>query len=104
MIDEVSSVIFSGIYNRQGNADEKIAGGAYAFNTLIPETRLYAGLWHRLKESYMPYIGISTSKIMAGLNYSLPSKSVLSYRPRAFEFSLIFTLKSERSVGNTCPF
>ncbi len=103
-ISDFSAIILSGLYSRQQNAEEKIAGVAYSYLTSISDTRLYGGLWYSFAESYTPYIGINFKNIMVGANYSISSNQILSYRPRSTEFSITYTLRSIRSVGRNCYF
>jgi hypothetical protein len=94
----------------QKNVTDQFIGVAYALrnNPIYFHTnniKLYAGLWYRINESIIPYIGINYNNFDVGLNYSMlsPASSVYIYQPRTFEISLIYKHKSALKQSLSCP-
>jgi len=109
-ISKQSSILVSGVYMNQREVNDKLIGIAYGLKN-IPDyyhtnrVKLYTGLWYRLNESVIPYIGIEYDNFDVGVNYSFlsPSSSVYIYQPRTFEVSLIYKYKSPFKQSLSCP-
>lgn len=105
-INSLSSVLFSGVYMKQASTKDQLIGAAYAirtdngYNNNANQVKLFAGLWYRVNDSYIPYLGVEFNDYNVGLNYSIPTYSVFTYQPRTFELSLIYKHKSKTAL---CP-
>jgi type IX secretion system PorP/SprF family membrane protein len=67
------------IYQRQGGASETVLGGAMAFDVNGDETNpinLYTGLWYRLKDAFIPYLGLEYGGFRFGFSYDLNNSSL----------------------------
>ncbi|MBW4891667.1 PorP/SprF family type IX secretion system membrane protein [Mucilaginibacter sp. HMF5004] len=105
IFNDVSSVLFSGYYNQQADATDAIYGAAYGLK-LYPNNEilgLYVGLWQRLHNSFIPYIGADYRKISIGLDYGIPSSTSFGFSPQTFEVSVIYKLGSNSSKAPICP-
>lgn len=104
-INSLSSVLFSGVYMSQGGINDSLLGAAYAFklDDDLYRTKIYLGVWYRVNESYIPYLGIDYDNFSAGVNYNLSALAVNSYHPATFEFSLIFKHRSTSNSSSLCP-
>jgi type IX secretion system PorP/SprF family membrane protein len=101
----VSSVLFSGYYMDQDGAKDRILGGAYCLkmnNSYSQILNLYFGMWYRLSDSYIPYLGMDYENLNVGVNYGLPSSSQLNFRPNTFEVSLTYKIHSNLKTA-LCP-
>jgi type IX secretion system PorP/SprF family membrane protein len=94
-------------YQQQGNTNELIVGGALSYylgkdNGL----ELYAGLWSRIKESMIPYVGLEWNHIRAGFTYDIGAASTLASSRfyQSSEFSLIYILENKsKAFKMKCP-
>lgn len=108
-INAKSSILYSGIFMSQGAVTDQLVGAAYglkASNDYGDQNyiRLYAGLWYRIQDSYIPYLGIDYNNFSVGVNYSIPESSVVyTYRPNTFEMSLIYRIKFNPNQSALCP-
>jgi type IX secretion system PorP/SprF family membrane protein len=104
-LNETSSLLFSGYYMQQGEANDAMYGGAYGLdlNSNGENITLYAGLWHRVHSSYIPYLGADYKKFSLGLNYGLTANSDYGFSPQTFEISLIYKFKANYSQSAVCP-
>ncbi|PJJ79153.1 PorP/SprF family type IX secretion system membrane protein [Mucilaginibacter auburnensis] len=107
-VNDQSSVLFSGVYAEQQNITDKIFGVAYGistaqpyFNSTEPRVKFYLGLWHRLGQSFIPYVGVDYNNYGVGLNYSFTSSQLSNYRPQTFEISFIYRKRANKS--SLCP-
>ena len=102
-INPSSSILFSGMYMAQANARDEMVGVAYGIknHNYTSTFNLYLGLWLRVNDSYIPYLGFDYQNFSLGLNYSLPYSSNLNYRPSALEVSLIF--RRNAAMSDFCP-
>ena len=94
-------------YQQQGNTNELIVGGALSYylgkdNGL----ELYAGLWSRIKESIIPYVGLEWNHIRAGFTYDIGAANTLASSRfyQSSEFSLIYILDNRsKAFKMKCP-
>jgi type IX secretion system PorP/SprF family membrane protein len=98
---------FSGSLMYQGGATEAIFGGAYSW--LLPGSvyegdYLTAGVWHRVKDAVIPYVGLSYGDLQIGLNYDITVSGARLQTPKngSMELSLIYTARRAAS-GIKCP-
>jgi len=91
-----SSLHASFIYQNQANASEFLGGAALSFNLNhnyeIP-TELYTGVWYRIGDAIIPYVGIETKGVKFGFSYDINTSSL---RPASIsrggsEISIIYT-------------
>lgn len=109
-VSDQSSILLSGVYMNQKNITDQLIGVAYGLKNITDyfhsnSTKLYVGLWYRVKEAIIPYVGIDYNNFGVGLNYSAtaPTSSVYIYQPRTFEISLIYRHKSPFIQSLACP-
>ena len=109
-ISDQSSLLLSGVYMNQKRVNDKLIGAAYSLKTIndyfnVDNIKLYVGLWYRLNESLIPYIGVDYNNWGVGLNYSTvaPTSSIYIYQPRTFELSLVYRYKSKFNQSLQCP-
>ncbi|MCE3283222.1 MAG: hypothetical protein K0Q66_1959 [Chitinophagaceae bacterium] len=98
---------FSGNLMYQGGATEAIFGGAYSW--LLPGSvyegdYLTAGVWYRVKDAVIPYVGLSYGDLQIGLNYDITVSGARLQTPKngSMELSLIYTARRAAS-GLKCP-
>ncbi|GAB2688277.1 hypothetical protein GCM10027037_08430 [Mucilaginibacter koreensis] len=104
-ISPQSSVLFSGLYMQQSTARDKLIGAAYGFKNNSTDNaafKLYLGLWTRLEDALIPYIGADYQNFSLGLNYSKASNGNLNYQPETYEISLIYRLGAHNAEPR-CP-
>jgi len=107
-IAEVNRFYFSALYMNSILAKELILGGVLeSFNPNGNyESRLFTGLFYRINDAIVPYVGFSTGKFQTGMSYDLNVSSLkTSTKSRGgFELSLlmIFSRDPERSKIPRC--
>jgi type IX secretion system PorP/SprF family membrane protein len=90
----------------EGKSSDLIVGGLLGFRpNLESKMKLNTGIWYQKNgTTFFPFIGLEVSNIAIGLNYSLFTKSVATYKPRTFELSLILNDQTFTKFKNTCKF
>ncbi len=87
----------SGIYMRQGGSYETVVGGAIETNLASSlsnkPVKLYTGLWWRVNDALIPYIGLAFFDFRLGLSYdiNLSKLRTTSDYKGGFELSLFYT-------------
>ena len=94
-------------YQQQGNTNELLVGGAFSFYLGTENgLELYAGLWSRIKESMIPYVGLEWNHIRAGFTYDIAAGTALASSRfyQSSEFSLIYILDNKsKAFKMKCP-
>lgn len=109
------AIFGSGLFQRQGPAQEILLGAATGF-ILNPEHRedvantvLYLGLWYRLDDAIIPYIGLEWTQFQLGFSYDITvsNASRMTEGQGAYEVSLIyngiFTKHQKQKYNFACP-
>jgi type IX secretion system PorP/SprF family membrane protein len=94
-------------YQQQGLTNELLVGAALSYylgtNT---DLEIYAGLWSRVKESIIPYVGLEWNHIRAGFTYDIGAANQLASSKfyQSSEFSLIYILDNKsKAFKIKCP-
>jgi hypothetical protein len=94
-------------YQKQGNTNELLVGGAFSYYLGTENgLELYAGLWSRIKESMIPYVGLEWNHIRAGFTYDVGGTNTIasSASYQASEISLIYILDTKsKAFKLKCP-
>ncbi len=98
----------SGIYQYQNKATETVIGGALAASVDDQNdnpTNVYAGLWYRLNDAVIPYLGLEFAGMRIGATYDINISSLKagSQSRGGMEISLIYVKKPAGSKGIPCP-
>lgn len=98
----------SGIYQLQAQATETTIGGALAYSLNNDESNaanIYGGLWMRVKDAIIPYLGLEFAGIRFGASYDINTSSLKSGSQSrgGLELSLIYIKKVAGSKGLPCP-
>lgn len=90
----------------QARASEVTLGGAYGY-LLTEEQRneLIAGLWYRVKDGIIPYLGFQRSNLSVGLSYDLTVSDLQAGAQvrNAFELTLLFKSPERHELKTTIP-
>jgi len=94
-------------YQKQGDTNEMILGGALSYYFGKENgVELYAGMWTRVKESIIPYVGLEWNHFRAGFTYDNSIGSTLASTRfyQSSEFSLIYILDNKNKAFKIkCP-
>jgi type IX secretion system PorP/SprF family membrane protein len=98
----------SGIYQLQAKASEATFGGAIAAalnNDDRNPTNVYGGMWVRLKDAIIPYIGLEFAGMRIGASYDINTSSLKagSESRGGMELSLIYVKKPADGKNIPCP-
>lgn len=94
-------------YQSQGESKELLLGGALSYYMGKDNGyEIYAGMWSRIKESLIPFVGIEWNHFRAGFSFDMGAANQLlvtkSYQ--SAEFSLLYIFKNKANVGKIkCP-
>lgn len=104
--NDLIDINFSTHYMSEGKSSDLIFGGILGFKPNIESNvKLNAGAWYKTNEqAFFPYVGFEFANASLGLNYSLFTKSIATYKPRTFELSLIIRDRNFTKFKNTCKF
>jgi type IX secretion system PorP/SprF family membrane protein len=86
------------IHQRQAGTYETVIGASLSFNVTGDEynpIELYTGLWYRLQDAIIPYVGLEFGAFRLGFSYDLNNSSLntASNRRGGSEISLIYVRK-----------
>ena len=101
-----SSVYVSGNYRRQANASEVTLGMAYGvFLDGEGYNALRLGLWHRLKDALIPYVGFTHKGLQVGcsFDYTVSGVKTGSQIRNTFEISLLYLAPNEEELKRLVP-
>ncbi len=98
-IGRITTLHTSFIYQQQAGAHEIVLGGALAFKLNEDEdteASLYTGLWYRVGDAFIPYVGIEFSGLRIGYTYDINNSSLntASNSRGGSEISLIYVRKA----------
>lgn len=98
------------IHQRQAGASETVLGGALSYKVSNDEYRpstVYGGLWYRMKDAIIPYVGLEVQNFRFGLTYDLNTSTLrtASTGRGGTEMSIIYILKPLDPLlrKNNCP-
>ncbi len=97
-IADGTTVFTSALHQQQAGASETVFGGAVglAVNTDYENaTEVYGGIWVRLNDAIIPYIGLETGNLRFGVTYDVNTSrlTAASKRQGGIEISLIYIKK-----------
>jgi type IX secretion system PorP/SprF family membrane protein len=98
----------SGIYQTQGKATETTIGGAISSSLNNDETNpsnIYGGVWMRVKDALIPYIGLEFAGMRFGASYDINISGLKagSQSRGGMEISLIYIKKPVDGRNVPCP-
>jgi type IX secretion system PorP/SprF family membrane protein len=108
-VSDLLTMHTSAIYQVQSKSSETVFGGALAANLNEDEVNpstVYAGAWVRLKDAFIPYLGLEFSGIRIGASYDINVSSLkaASESRGGMEISLIYIKRPVGSgKGVPCP-
>lgn len=90
-----NELFVSGLYMQQKGADEKTAGIAYG-HAVSEDASVYGGLWYRVKDAVIPYVGITYKDLVFGFTYDAVNSDLQRANPKngSFELSLGYSIKN----------
>lgn len=106
-ISDIVNLTPTGLYMRQGNAEEIVAG-AYAQIIVNPEFDLLVGGNYRINDSAIPFAGFHFQNFVLGLSYDANTSNMrrLVNGSNSFEVSLSFISRKRRVMNEEyfiCP-
>ena len=94
-------------YQKQGQANELIVGGALSYYLGSDNgIEVFAGLWSRVKECMIPYVGLEWNHIRAGFTYDVGGTNTIASSRfyQSSEISLIYILDNKsKAFKLKCP-
>jgi type IX secretion system PorP/SprF family membrane protein len=107
-VSDLLTLHTSGIYQYQSKATETVIGGALSasLDDLSENpANVYAGLWYRINDAIIPYIGLEFAGLRIGASYDINVSSLKagSQSRGGMEISLIYINKPPGFRGIPCP-
>lgn len=108
-VSDLLTLHASGIYQVQNKSSETTLGAALSApfgEDVINPANVYAGLWMRLKDAIIPYIGLEFSGLRIGVSYDINTSGLktASQSRGGMELSLIYIKRpTEGGRGIPCP-
>lgn len=107
-VSDILTLHTSAIYQNQAQANEFVAGGALAasFDDQSENpSNIYGGLWYRLNDAIIPYLGLEFSGIRIGASYDINISKLRSGSQGrgGMEISLIYIKKPAGYKSIPCP-
>jgi type IX secretion system PorP/SprF family membrane protein len=107
-VSDILTLHTSGIYQYQAQATETVIGGALA--TTLDETsenpsNIYGGLWYRINDAIIPYVGLEFAGLRIGATYDINVSSLKAGAQSrgGMEISLIYIKRPPGFKGIPCP-
>lgn len=107
-VGETMTLHTSGIFQTQGKATETTIGGA--LSSLLNEdevnpTNIYGGVWMRLQDALIPYLGLEFAGMRLGASYDINISSLKSGSESrgGMEISLIYIKRPIDGKNVPCP-
>ncbi|MDB5199733.1 MAG: hypothetical protein JWO92_1696 [Chitinophagaceae bacterium] len=107
-VSDVLTLHTSGIYQTQGKATEATFGGAISSalnNDENNPTNVYGGLWMRVNDAVIPYLGLEFAGMRIGATYDINISGLKagSQSRGGMEISLIYIKKPVDGKNVPCP-
>lgn len=107
-VGQSATLHLSGLFSTQGKATETLLGGAYQFRVSEDDykpTSVYVGSWLRMKDAFIPYLGLEFGSFRLGASYDINVSNLKtgSNSRGGIELSLIYIQKDPESKGINCP-
>lgn len=107
-VSESLTLHTSGIFQTQAKANEITFGGAISSSLNNDEanpTNIYGGLWMRVKDAIIPYLGLEFGGMRLGASYDINTSSLKSGSQSrgGMELSLIYIKKPIDGKNVPCP-
>ena len=91
---------------KQGTANVTTIGGAYGIGLgVVGSKELSVGLWHRLGDALIPYLGYQINAIKTGLSYdyTIMKAKTSNDIKNGFELSLIYEAADKSELKHLIP-
>ena len=101
-----NSFYFSGNYRKQGENNELTLGAAWGmFLDQTGYTSFRLGLWHRVKDAIIPYVGVTYKGLQVGtsFDYTISSAKTGSQIRNTFEISVVYTGEDKTELMRLIP-
>ncbi|MDB5223733.1 MAG: hypothetical protein JWN83_2400 [Chitinophagaceae bacterium] len=107
-VSDILTLHTSGIYQTQGKATEATFGGAISSSLNNDEnnpTNVYGGLWMRVNDAIIPYLGLEFAGMRIGATYDINISGLKagSQSRGGMEISLIYIKKPVDGKNVPCP-
>ena len=107
-VSDILTLHTSGIYQYQNKATETVIGGALGAvidKASYEPSNVYGGLWYRLNDAIIPYIGLEFAGLRFGATYDINVSSLKagSQSKGGMELSVIYVKKPAGFKGIPCP-
>ncbi len=107
-VSDILTLHTSGIYQVQNKSSETVIGGALAApidSQTDNPSNVYAGLWVRLNDAIIPYIGLEFGGMRIGATYDINVSSLKagSQSRGGMEISIIYVKRPSGYKGIPCP-
>jgi type IX secretion system PorP/SprF family membrane protein len=101
-----NSFYFSGNYRKQGKDNELTLGAAWGmFIDQTGYTSFRLGMWHRVKDAIIPYVGVTYKGLQVGgsLDYTISGAKTQSQIRNTFEISVVYTGEDKAELMRLIP-
>jgi type IX secretion system PorP/SprF family membrane protein len=101
-----NSFYFSGNYRKQGNDNELTLGAAWGmFIDQTGYTSFRLGMWHRVKDAIIPYVGVTYKGLQVGtsFDYTISDAKTQSQIRNTFEISVVYTGEDKTELMRLIP-
>lgn len=107
-VSDILTLHTSGIFQTQGKTTETTIGGALSTSLNNDDnnpTNIYGGLWMRVKDAIIPYLGLEFGGMRIGASYDINTSSLKagSQSRGGMEISLIYVKKPADGKNVPCP-
>lgn len=107
-VSDILTLHTSGIYQYQNKASETVVGGALAAvidDASQEPSNVYGGLWYRVNDAIIPYVGLEFAGLRIGATYDINVSSLKagSQSRGGMELSIIYVKKPAGFKGIPCP-
>jgi type IX secretion system PorP/SprF family membrane protein len=105
-LGELNRIYFSGLYMNSAITEELMAGAVFesTIRNYQYDTKLFSGMYYRVGDAIIPYIGINTGQMSVGFSYDINVSSLKTATQSrgGFEIALQLNL-SKNNENNKIP-
>ena len=93
-----NEIFFGGLYMYQAGAQEENLGISYGLN-VNSALMVYGGLWYRIQDAFIPFIGLDYKNLSIGFSYDINNSDLKDYTSKNGSFEVSFIVVTRKPIN-----